>query len=302
MTRASRKRRPKGLRLGIRRAAILPKRYGISEKKFLERLHKMVSLLKENGVVGTFPVTAIVLVRHPRLAKVLDGMEVAVHGYSHRDISTLRAVEQEKLMRISVETFISHGLKVVGFRAPYLRSNRATLIAAGRVGFSYDSSTPSSWRSGVSVDDDPALRIALSSYESKEPKNHFPTLQDSVIEMSVAIPDDEILVDRLSLTSNTQLSDIFLGMTDSAIESGGHLVLQLHPERYDIFEKALEAVLKKAKDEGGWIAPLGDVATWWRSRDNEGQTWPDGSAFALTISGDIDAVTLIDFGLRLVGR
>ncbi len=302
MNGASTKRRPKGLRLGLRRAFILPGRYGFSEKRFLRRFDRMVSLLKENGVVGTFPVTAMVLDRHPGLAKVLGGMEVAVHGYRHRDISNLGAEEQEKLMRISLKTFKSHGLKVVGFRAPYLRSNKATLIAAKRAGFLYDSSTPSAWRSGGKVDDSPALRVALSSYGLDEIKNHFPILQDSIIEMPVAIPDDEILVDRLSIKSNEQLSEIFLGMVDSALESGGHLVLQLHPERFVIFEKALEAILKKTKAVGGWIASLGEVASWWRTREEDGQMWPDGSRFALTITGDIDAVTLTDFGLRFLGR
>lgn len=302
MNGASRKRKPKGLGLGMRRAIILPRRYGFSEKKFLWRLNRMVSMLKENGVVGTFPVTAIILTRHPALAKALDGMEVAIHGYRHRDISDLGVMDQNRLMRTSVETFVIHGLKVSGFRAPYLRSNEATLIAVGRAGLSYDSSTPSAWRSGGKLDDDPALRTALLSYGLDGPTNRFPTMQDSIIEMPVAMPDDEILVDRLSITSNAQLTGFFLGMLDSAEASGGHLVFQLHPERFVIFEKALEAVLKRAKEAGGWVAPLGEVAEWWRTQGSEGKIWPDGSKFALTITGDIDAVTLTDFWLRIFGR
>ena len=123
-----------------------------------------------------------------------------------------------------------------------------------------------------------------------------------LIEIPVTVPDDEILIDRLGITSTQQLAEEFNAMIQSTEDSGGHLVFQLHPERFHIFGQALDNALKLAISKGAWIATLKDVAQWWTRRSDEESRWPDEYSFAITISGDIDAMTIGDFFMRRLGR
>ena len=286
----------------FKRALLLPGRYGVSEKKFLRRLEDMVALLKRHGVVGTFPTTATVLERHPAIAKILDGMELAIHGYNHRDMSGVEKDRQESMIREAIEIFRSFNLEVNGFRAPYLRWSDSTLDAVAGVGLLYDSSIPVAWRCGKDVDSATLLKDALASYGVGEVGTHFPAIRGNLVEMPVAVPDDEILIDRVDVSATDRLTKALMAMTDSAVLSGGHLVLQLHPERFHIFGNALDDVLKHALEQRIWIASLGEVAKWWKEKTASGPAWSEGARCTLTISGDIDAVTLGDFIVRRFGR
>ena len=294
--------RRKGSRLTMRRAALLPGRYGVSQRKILASLEGMVSVLKSHGVVGTFPVTAIVLNRHPKLVAALDGMEVAVHGLRHIDLRKVDGHRQEEMMKEAVRVLKSHSLQPLGFRAPYLAWNEAMQDAVARAGFLYDSSVPAGWKCGDEIDDNVTLKASLEIYGARFFGNHLPTVHGSIVVLPVAIPDDEILIDRLRISSSDVLGQAMLHMLRTAMEEGGHLVLQLHPERFAFFRGALDGLLGQARDEGAWVAPLKDVATWWLNRKGSGPRWPDGARCALTVSGDLDAVTLPDFLLRRLGR
>jgi len=292
----------KGPRMMMRRAAALPARYGMSQRRFLTSLEGMVSVLRSHGAVGTFPVTATVLERHPKIVPALDGMEVAVHGLRHIDLRRVDGRRQEEMMKEAVKVLTSHGLRPRGFRAPYLAWNEATQKAVAKVGLLYDSSVPSGWKCGAGIDDNAALKVSLEFYGIRSPGNHLPTVQGSIVVLPVAIPDDEIMIDRLRISSSDILGNAMLHMLRTAMAEGGHLVLQLHPERFAFFRGALDNLLGRARDEGAWIAPLRDVAAWWLNRKEPGPRWPDGALCAVTISGDLDAVTLPDFLLRRLGR
>lgn len=286
----------------IRRAFLLPSRYGFSSTKFLGNLERMVALLKGHEVVGTFPITAKVLERHHELAGILDGMEVAVHGLRHRNLTGLETNRQIAMMKEAIGIFRSVGLQTNGFRAPYLRWSDSMMEAVSGAGFLYDSSVPSGWSCGSEFDSLAEMTEALRSYGIGGTANKLPTMRSRLVEMPVAIPDDEILIDKLGITNPEQLSRALTAMTAAAIQSGGHLVLQLHPERYGFFEKALDEVLKRALGEGAWVAPLGEVAVWWLEKRPGEHNWPQEAPCALTVSGDIDAVTLGDFIARRLGR
>jgi peptidoglycan/xylan/chitin deacetylase (PgdA/CDA1 family) len=286
----------------VRRAFVLPSRYGFSSRKFMGNLERMVALLKKHEVVGTFPITATVLERHPELANILEGMEIAVHGLRHRDFSHLETDRQIELMKDAIETFRSLKIDVAGFRAPYLRWSESMLDAVAGTGLLYDSSKPAGWSCGSEFDSFTGMKEALGSYGISKTGFCLPVVRGKMVEMPVAIPDDEILVDRLSLIDGGRFARALAAMMNSAIQSGGHLVLQLHPERFDFFETALDDVLKHAADRKAWVAPLMIVGKWWLEKPSEGARWPGGATCALTISGDIDAVTLGDFLARRFGR
>jgi len=105
------------------RAVHLPERYGITSKRFIKNLEDMTSALRAEGIVGTFPTTATVLTRHVNIMDALEGMEIAIHGRSHIDLTLLSESEQEASVRAAVGMFRKHGIHAVGFRAPYLRCN-----------------------------------------------------------------------------------------------------------------------------------------------------------------------------------
>ena len=233
---------------------------------------------------------------------MLDGMEMAIHGYNHRDMSGIEKHSQELMIRKAIDTFHSFSLEVKGFRAPYLRWSDSTLDAVAGVGLLYDSSIPVAWRCGNDLDSATLMKDALASYGVGEVGTHFPAIRGNLVEMPVAVPDDEILIDRVDVSATDQLTKALMAMTDSAVLSGGHLVLQLHPERFHIFGNALDDVLKHAQERRIWIAPLGEVAKWWKEKTASGPAWSGGARCTLTISGDIDAVTLGDFIARRFGR
>jgi peptidoglycan/xylan/chitin deacetylase (PgdA/CDA1 family) len=292
----------KTARQRIRRAILLPSRYGFSSTKFMENLERMVALLKRHGVVGTFPITAKVLERHHELAGILYGMEVAVHGLKHRDFTGLETNHQIAAMKEAIEIFRSVKLQVNGFRAPYLRWSDSMMEAVSGAGFLYDSSVPSGWSCGSEFDLLAGMIKALQSYLVGGTANRLPIMRGRLVEMPVAIPDDEILLDRLGITSPERLSRALNAMTNAAMQSGGHLVLQLHPERFSFFGRALDDMLKRVLAEGVWVAPLKEVAMWWIEKRSGEHSWPEEAPCALTVSGDIDAVTLGDFVARRLGR
>jgi hypothetical protein len=176
------------------------------------------------------------------------------------------------------------------------------LGAVAKSGFLYDSSIPVGWACGGEFDSLEGMKEAMISYGVSGIGTHFPTVRGKMVEMPVAIPDDEILIDRLNITETGRMAEAFAVMTDSAIESGGHLVLQLHPERFHLFEKALGGLLEYALDKGAWVAPLRDVARWCLEKPPGGRGWPEGAPCAMSVTGDIDAVTIGDFLARRLGR
>ena len=65
----------KGLGGTVRRAALLPQRYGLSPEKVRTRLREMAALTARWEVTPTVPATAIILDRHPGIAKELAAMD-----------------------------------------------------------------------------------------------------------------------------------------------------------------------------------------------------------------------------------
>jgi polysaccharide deacetylase family protein (PEP-CTERM system associated) len=107
---------------------------------------RILSVLAEAGVRGTFFVLGAVAKRHPELVReiALAGHEIATHGWSH----TL-------IYRMDPETFRSEladsirlledlsGQRIVGHRAPFFSITRRSLWAfeiLGELGIRYDSS------------------------------------------------------------------------------------------------------------------------------------------------------------------
>lgn len=298
----------------LRRIGTIAGRYGMTAGLFVDRLDRFAETLASYQSPATFPVTAVMLSRDPAPFRRLhrQGIEIAIHGNTHVDLTRLTPAEQAEAMQQAVKRFRLAGLPCAGFRAPYLRYNPATLAAAARAGLLYDSSQAILWDvvDETSLDDTGRRAwsevVAFYAPHRATATPSLPTLVDGLVEIPVSLPDDEMLIERLGWRDVNRVAAVWLEILHQSHQRGELFVLQLHPERFDHCREALIQVLTAARAKGSavWIASLHEIAHWWRHRaslEGAAPLWPAPARSALAITGDIDALTLWDYGLRLVG-
>ncbi len=285
----------------MRRAAILPTRYGVTISKIQRRLVSMQSLLYRWDVVPTIPTTAVVLERHPEFARNLEGLDVAVHGYRHVAYADMSVSQQSNDLDSAIRVFSAYGLPIRGFRAPYLRTHHGTDSILASRGFLFDSSQadyilPETHSAFVGC-----KRMFDARYGAEPPAVSPSTLSTGLAELPVSFPDDVMLVDGLGITEPSTICGIFGAMLNRIRQSCGLLIMQVHPERFDMLRDAMESTLSQATQDSAWKASLSEVARWILKRGGSPK-WPGGSPYAVSITGDLDALSLADFAARLVGE
>jgi len=259
----------------------------------------MVDTLAAADCSPTIGVTASNLDHHPRISSDLAGLDLIVHGYRHVSYGVLSEAEQARDLDRACFAFSASGLRARGFRAPYLGTNSATFRILRERGFVFDSSrvcfalqTQDKFQSAV-------LRHAEARYGRVETTPQHPYLESDIVELPVSLPDDELLIDALGLRNTDLILRIFKSMLSNVAHRGSALVLQIHPERFGLCRAAIEAVLSEATDLGGWKTNMTQLAEWIGTHHGSAQAWPDGHAFAIAITGDLDALTIADFRRRL---
>lgn len=289
----------KGLFDTVHRAAILPMRYGIASSRIRKRVALMVSTLAREDAVPTIAVTGINLARHPDVIRDLAGADIAVHGFRHLDYTRLTLSQQGNDLNQAVEIFAGAGIEARGFRAPYLARCDSVLQLLGKRGFLFDSSAY--WIAVPRAADIFHLveRATIRRYPTAANGICGRIAGSNLVELPVGLPDDEILVDSLRIRNPTVLARVLNTMLDAAAVRGGLLVLSIHPERFHFFVEAVSGIVKKSSDQGGWNASLSEIATWFSRNPGTQDSWPSGYSFALAITGDLDAVTLLDFRDRI---
>src|SRR3990172_5267602 len=211
----------KGLGGTVRRAALLPRRYGLSPEKVRTRLREMAALTARWEVTSTVPATAIILDRHPGIAKELAAMDPAIHGHRHIPYAGLPASDQAKDLDAARATFARHGLPARGFRAPYLSASETTLRLLRERGFTYDSSEARFVLPEFDSVSKEAIRLSDTRYGRAQVGCAFPRMEGELAELPVALPDDEILADGLGIRSAATLPEIFGRVLAGAHEGGG---------------------------------------------------------------------------------
>ncbi len=307
-------RRARGLGSLRRRAQTIARRYGLTSSRMMEAIDALVSELEQYECRATFPVTAVALARNPAPIRYLRerGAEIAVHGWNHVDLERYSLEQLREYLSRALELFERQGIPVWGFRSPYLRHNGAIRQAAEEAGFRYVSNQPVLWDtielSGYSRERLQAYQQAIDFYGPKVSAEHLslPVMQGRIVEIPVSLPDDEMLVERLGAGS-AQIAEVWTRILHQTYARGELFVLQLHPERAEVCAPALGRVLSEARalNPPVWIASLHEVAEWWRQRQIESGRapfWPGNARSALSITGDIDALTLWDYGARFIGR
>jgi hypothetical protein len=272
-----------------------------------ERLADVHNIVEAYGGRATLPVTAAAGRRNPsviaRFAAL--GIEFAVHGYTHVDHRELSAEDQEQQLRRAREDLEAIGVRVRGFRAPYLRANDATIRAVRRTGLTYDSSQAFHWP----IDDEiqtEAYRRGLE-FCSAVPAAEYPVVpwsEDGVVRIPCCLPDDEAIVDRLGL-SPAVADELWVSMLDATAKSGELFVLALHPERIETCRSGVLAVLEAAQrwHPRIWLARLDEVADWWRRRSDATVIVEehDSRSLRVKIRGP-DGVTILARGINVEGQ
>jgi len=259
----------KGFLPMLRRGKVLIGRYSLSPAKIEGELKSLVETLRTHSCAATLPVTAAPLDNHLKLAQMLQdqGMELAVHGLKHVDHTCIPLEILIRDLQQAANIFSKAGIRVAGFRSPYLRWNAGTLAALRTCGFAYDSSQGLAWDVTGDVQTE-GYQHVLEFYEAQQAEKYpaLPRVEDGLVRIPYCLPDDEALVERLHLVDDQAMADLWLEMLDRVYQAGELFTLGLHPERAHFCQKALRAVLEKARSLSPsiWIARLNEIATWHR--------------------------------------
>lgn len=263
----------KGPRGFVERVVTIAARFGPTPAQMERRLREFGALAEQCGISPTFPITAVVVGRSSRTVRHLqaEGVEFAIHGLVHNDHLGMSGARQTESIAGARQVFARVGVEVKGFRAPYLRANADTLAAIRENGLEYDSSQAVAFQvlpPDVEAHND-GVRRALEFYRAQDARRTVctPRIESGVVRIPVAIPDDEIMVDRLHL-GPAQQTEAWTRILDDTYDRGELFTIQLHPERIGHCRVALATVLMDARTrpEPVWFANLGDVARWWRAR------------------------------------
>lgn len=278
-------------------------RFGITASAMARRLDRYAAILADLGVRPTWPATACVLGRHPALLReyASGGAELAVHGLVHGDHAVMDRRQQRETIARAAAIFERAGISAVGFRGPYLRYNDATLDVLRELGFRYHSSQAVSFPLASDDAAEPnraSHERALRFYSAQDARRTAarPRLLQGLVDIPVAVPDDEILVERLRVDEASATAQ-WLAMLDQTYERGDLFTIQLHPERIDELGEALESTVREARrrEPRVFIARLGEIAEWWlrRSRATLDVTRTEESRYRVRLDADEDVAVLV---------
>jgi peptidoglycan/xylan/chitin deacetylase (PgdA/CDA1 family) len=287
----------------IARTAMVFSRFGATPSAMARRLDRYESITRGHAVRPTWPTTACVLERHPELLRRYAdrGAELAVHGLVHGDHAAVDRRRQQETIARAFDIFERAGLRPYGFRGPYLRYNEATRDVLRALGVRYHSSQAFVFPMvSTDIDATAAARyaLALKLYAAVDARTVAvrPRLQHGLVDIPVAVPDDEILLDRLRL-AEPALAAEWLHILELTHRRGELFTVQLHPERIGELGPALDATLNEARGRrpAVWIARLDEIAEWWlrRSHFSLRVTRAGAGRCKVRLEADADATLLV---------
>ncbi|HEU4364147.1 MAG TPA: polysaccharide deacetylase family protein [Candidatus Krumholzibacteria bacterium] len=260
----------------IKRSAQIATRFGPTPGRMGGRFERFMDILDEFSIRPTFPITALPMSRNPAFAhRLVDrGAELAVHAWSHIDLSALDLAGQREHMSRAVELFRSCSVPFTGFRAPYLHWNEDTMRVVGEFQFRYSSNLTLWWDVLDEASLGPKEKEGMArgkAFYRPIPAAGFralPFRRDGFIEIPVCLPDDEIPLDRMYVHDADYLGTMWRGIFAGTYARGELFTLQLHPERIDFFADALRGLLADARtrEPAVWIATLDEIAQWWEAK------------------------------------
>lgn len=257
------------------RSRSITQRYGFTSAQMDQALRQYSEVLRKFGCGATFPITAVALKRHVDIIKKYMDLNIgfAVHGYTHVDYTKLESKTQLAHLQQACEIFSNVGITPMGFRSPYLSRSDNLYTILKSAGFKYVSNQPILWDNLdvglLTTLTKTSYKRALAFYDpwlaSQRPS--VPRLSNQLVEIPVSLPDDEILIERLT-NFNGLVEKVWRHILAQSYQRGELFTLQLHPERIELCADSLSAVLSdvRAHTPGIWCARLDEIATWWIAR------------------------------------
>ena len=262
------------------RALKIFKRYGLTSKRLENRMNEYVDLMQKYNCTPSFPITAQVLNRHPKLIEryLTTGIEFAIHGCRHLDYTQLLYQTKIEDFENAIDIFKHRNVPFSGFRCPYLKWDDELLTILSDSSFCWDSSQTVIWdcikREDFNNEKWKNYEKILAQYKPYQTQDCCvrPKLKNNLVEIPVSLPDDDILIDRLGIKNQATITTIWNKILEQTYKQGDLFTLQLHPERIHLCKKALESILTSAAefDPPIWIASLTEIANWWREKRNFG--------------------------------
>lgn len=268
--------RTKGAGNFTRRLWTVFTRFGFSEAQTRRALFTVVNTLRQYNAAPTFFIPAVVLGRHPSLLTEIaeSGAEIGVHGYVHNDYRLLSKNAQFEQTKEATEVFQQSHIAFGGFRNPYLGWTEDSVEVFNTLGFTYDSNE-AVLHEIINPDTLPAhladgYRKSLTLFQAILCSTYTlrPHFEGTFLRIPTSIPDDEMLFDRLRMTDPREVGRIWSRIMQRVYDLGGVYVLNLHPERAVLCQKAIRLLLSTAERQAlpVWIAALRDMAAWWKER------------------------------------
>lgn len=266
----------KGGRNFARRLWTVFSRFGFSEKRNRRSLETVIQELKRYHAAPTFFIPAIVLQRHPDLLASISraGAEIGVHGYVHNDYRLLPKDAQQAQTSRAISVFKAVNMPFQGFRNPYLGWSEDSIGVFEDLGFGYESNEAVLHEVVDLTSLSPTIldgyQKSLSLYRAL-PCNPYalrPHFEGKLLRIPTSIPDDEMLFDRLRITTGKEVGHIWSQVMRRVYDLEGVYVLNLHPERGVLCQQALSTLLRAASSQprSVWITRLDEIATWWKER------------------------------------
>ena len=213
---------------------------------------RILGLLERHGIPASFFVPAVAAMAHPEEQRrvVVEGHEVAIHGWIHELNSTLPYTDERDLQLRAADALERvTGKRPVGIRTPSWDFSPNTLKITREMGLLYDSS--------LMADDDPYELV-----DDGEPTG--------IVELPVEwIRDDAVYFNmhRFSglrpYTPPSAVREIFEAEFDAAHAERGLFLLTMHPHIIGHRSRLplLDALIGHIKSKGGaWFATHADIA------------------------------------------
>ena len=230
----------------------------------------ILGLLRKHGITATFYIPGKDALRHPDAVRAIiaDGHEVAHHGHSHANPTTLTPAEERAELHDGLAALRSFGADVTGYRSPSWEFTPHSLDFLAEAGLEYSSNLLN--------------HILPYQYETHD-----------LVEVPVSwILDDAphfwFANDTWEKTIRTprEVLDVWLPEIDGIAALGGHAMVTFHPFLSGRPSRLafLDRVLSHLAATGAWIAPTRDIVTYTREH----------GPLALNIEGFTDRIAAIN--------
>ncbi len=259
----------------LSRAFMIYRRFGFTRKKSQNALQRILEITARHDCTPSFFVTAELLDNHWELIQQIseNGTHIGLHGCHHIDYGCMSESAQRNDIAKGLSKFQERGLRVSGFRAPFLRANQETAkaVVANGIAWLSHSTMLFDGNAGLKIlDEANGLRhfidaFYIARYNANEPS--VPSWTSDCLDIPVSLPDDELLIDRLGIRAPQELTSAWLEMLNSSRRKGELFNFIFHPERTDLIAQPLDTLLKEAISYGDvWVSSLDDIGRWWRER------------------------------------